>query len=48
MVNNAVVSHNSVNELYYLEEVDSTNTWAKANLDQCVRAGAVLHGSAEN
>ena len=64
MVNNAVVSHNSVNELYYLEEVDSTNTWAKANLDkfgpvgavraarahldQCIRAGAVLHGSAEN
>ena len=34
MVNNAVVSHNSVNELYYLEEVDSTNTWAKANLDK--------------
>ena len=25
MVNDAVVSHNSVNELYYLEEVDSTN-----------------------
>ena len=69
MVNDAVISHNSVNELYYLEEVDSTNTWAKANLDkfgpvgavyttsqtagrgrrgQCVRAGAVLHGSAEN
>ena len=68
MVNNAVVSHNSVNELYYLEEVDSTNTWAKAkldkfgpvgavyttsqtaraHLDQCVRAGAVLHRGAEN
>ena len=41
MVNNAVVSHNSVNELYYLEEVDSTNTWAKANLDKFGPVGAV-------
>ena len=50
MVNDAVVSHNSVNELYYLKEVDSTNTWAKANLDKFgpVGAVAVLHGSAEN
>ena len=40
MVNNAVVSHNSVNELYYLEEVDSTNTWAKANLDKFGPVGA--------
>lgn len=41
MINNAVVSHNSVNELYYLEEVDSTNTWAKANLDKFGPVGAV-------
>mgnify|MGYP000816812433 CR=1 FL=1 len=41
MVNDAVVSHNSVNELYYLEEVDSTNTWAKANLDKFGPVGAV-------
>ena len=41
MVNNAVVSHNSVNELYYLEEVDSTNTGAKANLDKFGPVGAV-------
>ena len=41
MVNDAVVSHNSVNELYYLEEVDSTNTWAKANLDKFGQVGAV-------
>lgn len=41
MVDNAVVSHNSVNELYYLEEVDSTNTWAKANLDKFGPVGAV-------
>ena len=41
MVNFAVVSHNSVNELYYLEEVDSTNTWAKANLDKFGPVGAV-------
>lgn len=41
MVNDAVISHNSVNELYYLEEVDSTNTWAKANLDKFGPVGAV-------
>lgn len=41
MVNNEVVSHNSVNELYYLEEIDSTNTWAKANLDKFGPVGAV-------
>ena len=41
MVSDAVVSHNSVNELYYLEEVDSTNTWAKANLDKFGPVGAV-------
>ena len=41
MVNDAVVSHNSVNELYYLEEVDSTNTWAQANLENLGPGGAV-------
>ena len=43
MVNDAVLSHNSVNELYYLEEIDSTNTWAKANLDKFGPVGAVYY-----
>lgn len=41
MVNNEVISHNSVNELYYLEEVNSTNTWAKENMDKFGPVGAV-------